>query len=211
MKRIVYTGLLSIAVIFTACNKQQQHGEVNDYAGDVGDINKTSVEEAKEANKDKTTVKENCADMIVEAAYDNNVMLQLSKVASQRASQKEVKVFAQQLVGDHSKTENQLMELASKHSVTLATYTKEKDLNQLKKLEGQKGEDFDITYLDAVVKHHENALDRLEELKECEDADLKSFASDHLSTMQKHLDLSKVMSEAAKKKTNEAYTEDPAP
>lgn len=195
--------MLSLAVMFTACDKHQQ-GEVEE----LNDMNKNTVEEAKNANEDKTTVKENCADLVVEAAHNNRKELMLSRVASDRASSKEVKVFAQQVIGDHAKTETELKDLAEKNSITLATDTRQDELDVQKKLEGKKGEDFDITYLDAMIDLHQKSVNRFEDMEECEAQDIKSLASQKLPVIQKHLDLAKMLSEAMKKKTKETYTEE---
>jgi putative membrane protein len=209
MKNIIYRGLLGIAVIFTACNKQQQ-GEVNDLNDPARDINKTTVDEAKQANKSNEAVKENCSGFVVEAAQHGKMEHELSSVASERAYSKEVKVLAQQLMGDHAKANSELKTIAEKKSIRLATEDEKKAGTAAGKVENEKGEAFDKAYLDLVVTHHRQSVRMYEDAEDCEDAEIKSFVSKNLPVLKKHLETAEMMQEAIKKRSNDGYTKEKA-
>ena len=207
MRHIICTGLLTFAMIFTACNKQQ--GEANK---EPNDINKNTVEEAKQANENNETVKPGCSEFVVEAAQHNKMELELSKIGSERASSKEVKVLAQQLMGDHSKAEAELGSIAEKKSIKLATENTKKHSSSADMLANKKGEDFDRSYLESVINMHEDAVKKFEDAAEdCEDAEIRSFASTNLPVLRKHLEMAKTMNESLKKRSKETYTNEKAP
>ena len=205
MRTIICTGMLAVAMIFTACNKQQ--GEADK---EPNDINKNTMDEAKQANESNDAVKEKCSDFVVEADQHGKMDYEMAKIANERASSKEVKVLALQMMGDHAKANAELESIAQKKNIKLATEANKGDAADADRLGKEKGEAFDKMYLDLTVMHHKRTVKMFEEAAEdCEDAEIKSFASSKLPVLKKHLDMAEVMHEGMKKKSNESYTSEP--
>ncbi len=125
---------------------------------------------------------------IKEAAIGGMEEVQLGQLAAQKASDPDVKSFGQKMVDDHSKANDQLKQLASQKGVTVASAlpaSKQKDVDQLSKLSGTA---FDKKYVSMMVKDHkEDVAEFKKESTKAKDADVKSWASTTLPTLQDHL------------------------
>ncbi len=125
---------------------------------------------------------------VKEAAIGGMEEVQLGQLAAQKASDPDVKSFGQKMVDDHSKANDQLKQLASQKGVTVASAlpaSKQKDVDQLSKLSGTA---FDKKYVSMMVKDHkEDVAEFKKESTKAKDADVKSWASTTLPTLQDHL------------------------
>jgi len=113
----------------------------------------------------------------------------LGKLAQQKATNPQVKSFADMMVKDHSKANDELMAIAKAKNITLPAAPDadhQKKLDDLSKLSGK---DFDKAYVDAMVDGHKKTLDLLKMgEKDCKDAELKAFATKTAPVVQMHLD-----------------------
>jgi putative membrane protein len=93
------------------------------------------------------------------------------------------------MVNDHSKANSELMSLTSGRGVTLPTALpadKQKHLDDMRKMTGKA---FDKHYMDMMVNDHKKTIADFEkEASAGSDADLKTFATKTLPTLQKHRD-----------------------
>jgi putative membrane protein len=144
-----------------------------------------------------TTTRESTAassdrDFVMTAAHDGMMEVELGRLALERASSPEVKQFAQRMIDDHSKANADLSTLASSKGLTVPAQMDAKQQAHLDKMKGDltkvSGMDFDHQYMKMMEKDHEKAV-RLFEKQSTngKDADLKSFASTTLPTLQSHL------------------------
>jgi putative membrane protein len=119
-------------------------------------------------------------------ADGNQDEVQLAQLAAQRASNPDVRNFAQQLVSDHTSMGSELQSLASTKNVKL-----DKDNNQsreYKRLSNKSGQDFDREFVDHMVDEHEKDIKDFEKAStDAKDTELRSFASKHLADLKQHL------------------------
>jgi putative membrane protein len=112
----------------------------------------------------------------------------LGKLALQKSTNTQIKDFANMMVTDHGKANDELMAIAKSKNITLpATVdsTHQKKMDDLAKLSGK---DFDKAYVDAMVDGHKKTLTLMQdEAKDGKDADLKAFAAKTAPTVQMHL------------------------
>jgi putative membrane protein len=142
---------------------------------------------------------------MTKAAGDGMAEVQLAQLATQRAANADVKSFAQMLVDDHTKANDELKGLAGQKSVTLpaeppaaakATY------DRLGKLSGAA---FDRAYTAEMVRDHQKAVALFtQESKTGHDADAKGWAAKTLPTLEHHLARAKEL--AGGPKTASAHT-----
>jgi putative membrane protein len=184
MKTIIRTVLLALPLFFAACNDNQ--GEVENEQ--THDVNKNNVEQAKEDNKNKDQHDNKCTDFVVEAAHSGMMEVEMGTAASEKAVNKEVKVFAQRMIADHSQANAELTQLAASKNITLPTAIEpEKKADADKMLKDTKN--FDKAYIDHMVADHKKAVELFEEASEkCEDAEIKNFATQKLQVLKKHLE-----------------------
>jgi putative membrane protein len=116
----------------------------------------------------------------------------LSQLALRFARDLEVKRFAQRMVIDHTKAGQQLMQIANARQIRLPEGMDEKHQKLFDKLKTLKGEEFDRTYMEAMVKDHEEAVSLFEsEAKDGKDAALKRMATNLEPAMKKHLEMAR--------------------
>lgn len=123
-----------------------------------------------------------------EAAQGGMAEVELGKLASDKTSHADVKKFAEMMVQDHTKANQQLMQLANKHGVTPPTELEGKHKKAQERLSGLSGDGFDKSYMDQMVKDHKETIDLFEkQAKRGKAADVKQFAEQTLPTLREHL------------------------
>ena len=123
-----------------------------------------------------------------EAAISSMAEVEHGRAATQNASAADVRQFAQRMVGDHSKANDELKDLASKKNVTLPAELDQKHRAMQEKLTKSKGAAFDQAYMAHMVSAHQQAVKLFEqEAKSGKDPDAKAWAAKTLPVLQEHL------------------------
>lgn len=124
---------------------------------------------------------------MTKAAQGGLMEIEVARIAQQKATSNEIKEFARKLEQDHSKANDQLKQIASQKNVELPT-DMGKHKEQVDKLNGKSGDQFDKAFMKMQVKHHKDDIGTFEkETNLGMDSDVKSFASSTLPTLQAHL------------------------
>ncbi|QDX21977.1 DUF4142 domain-containing protein [Pandoraea pnomenusa] len=113
--------------------------------------------------------------------------VQASQVAVRRSANPAVKRFAQQMVSDHSKTNEALRRLGAKKGVSVPNDAAvDPDIEALKR---KTGREFDVAYMAlAGPDAHERAVTLFQsEAEKGRDPDLRAFAQQTLPTLRHHL------------------------
>jgi putative membrane protein len=134
---------------------------------------------------------------VMEAAHIGMAEVAIGKVAADKASSADVKKFAQRMVDDHGKANDELKTLAQNKQITLPTSLDAAHQTTLDKLSKMSGDAFDRTYMQEMVNGHKKAVSMFQmESKSGADADVKAWAAKTLPTLEEHL---KVAQELSKK------------
>ncbi len=127
------------------------------------------------------------ADFWNKAAEGGMAEVELSKLAATKATNADVKKFAQKMVTDHTKANGELKTLAGKFNVTLPAELNSTHKSALEKLKGLSGADFDKAYVDAMVSDHNDAVNLFQsEADGGTTEELKAFAAKTLPTLKEH-------------------------
>jgi putative membrane protein len=122
------------------------------------------------------------------AAAGGMAEVKLGELATTNASSSDVKAFGQRMVDDHSKAGDKLKSIASKHNINLPMSMEAKDQAAYDRLSKLHGASFDRAYMQDMVKDHKTDVAEFQkEANSGRNADLKSFASETLPTLQEHL------------------------
>ena len=114
--------------------------------------------------------------------------VQLGQLATKQAASPDVKQFGQRMVDDHTKANKELATIAQGKNMPIATELDPKHRALADKLAKLQGVAFDREYLLGQVADHEQTIALFTtQIKEGQDADLKTFASETLPTLQDHL------------------------
>ncbi len=139
---------------------------------------------------------------VMEAAMGGMAEVELGRVAVERASSDSVKQFGQRMIDDHTRANEELMQLASSLGVTLPTALDAKHQALLAKMSRLSGAAFDREYMKQMVKDHEKSVALFQrEATRGSHADLKSFASQKLPTLQEHLQMARSMAMGGKNRS----------
>jgi putative membrane protein len=139
-------------------------------------------------------------DFVNKAAQGNTMEVQAGKLASQRALDPAVRSFAQQMVSDHSAANEKLKSLADQKQMPLAGDVSPAEHEELGKLEGLNGTEFDKAYSKLMVTDHTQDISEFEKaLKKATDPDVKAYAQETLPTLRHHLMLANRLSSAERK------------
>ena len=98
---------------------------------------------------------------IAEMAEDGMAEVQLGKLAAERASNADVKEFAQMMVQHHSKANEELKKIAGQLKVTPPTSLNQKHQALAAKLSKLQGAEFDREYMAEMVLGHEEVVNKL--------------------------------------------------
>ena len=136
-----------------------------------------------------------------DAALGGMAEVQLGKLATQKASRDDIKQFGQKMVDDHTKANDQLKELASKENIPIPDALDSKHQARIDKLSKLSGENFDKAFVKDQLKDHQAEIrDFSAEAQSGTDANVKTFASNVLPTLQQHLDQVKDLNKSEKNK-----------
>jgi putative membrane protein len=123
---------------------------------------------------------------VTKAADDGMAELNIAQLAAQRATNPDVKSFAQKLVDDHSKVNSELMSLDSQKNVKI-----DKDDGKdraYKRLSNKSGNDFDQEFVEHMIDEHEKDIKLFEKAaQDAKDSDVKNFAAKHVDHLRMHL------------------------
>ena len=123
----------------------------------------------------------------MKVAMDGMTEVELGQVALTKAESADVKTFAQKMVDDHSKANDELKTLASTKGVTLPTALGAKERKMIDDMSKLSGADFDRKYMEEMVKGHDKAVALFEkEAANGKDAETKAWADTTLPTLREH-------------------------
>lgn len=125
---------------------------------------------------------------VKKAAQGNLAEVQLGQLALQKSSSPQVKQFAQRMIDDHSKAEDQLKQVASQDNVTLPDSPNAQQKATKDRLEKLSGSQFDRAYMrDMVTDHTKDVSEFKMEAKNAKDPAVKNFASQTAPILESHL------------------------
>jgi len=126
-------------------------------------------------------------DFVSKAILGGLFEVQSSELAVSKASTPFVREFAQMLVLDHGDANRELGEIVRGKGGSVPTELDADHQGRLTTLRDLKGVDFDRQYRDMQVSAHTDAIVLFEKASnECEDAELKAFATKVLPTLRMH-------------------------
>ncbi len=212
MKKLLFAVAISVsAVVFAAdppsdTPKKTEQQPMNnpstigrsDDSDAMNDLPRTSpaagdVKAAKQA--DEASAKD--IECLAKLHHDNEMEIQMGKLARQNGQSKQVKQYGELLIKDHALADKQIMALAKKKNIDLtmpAPKTEEERaemqsaMDEMKRLETLKGEEFDREFAKMMVKDHQKAVDLIEgTLTQTQDAKVSSVLAKILPVLKEHL------------------------
>lgn len=187
-KNIFQIIILALVALFAACDSKK-----SDDSAEV-------AEDQNEAKYDDSDLEKD-SKRAVELADGGLYEVQLATMALTKAKSPEVKKFAQMMIDDHTKVNNELKEWAGKNGVTLPDIMSEE--KQKKYYDLERDEDvnkFDEKFMDEMVEDHKKDINKFEDIADdSKNTEFKSWAGEKLSTLRHHLSEAERIHDAVKK------------
>lgn len=172
---------------------QQDQSTTNTSAGTSGQGSNAGQTDRRSGmqNGMKTGMKISNSDrkFMTEAAAGGMKEVELGRVAAQKATNPEIKQFAEKMVEEHGKVNEELKTIAASKGVTLPSAPDARLQATLTKMQNLSGAEFDRAYLkEAGVKEHEKAEKLFREAStRGKDPETRAFAAKVLPAVQQHL------------------------
>jgi putative membrane protein len=129
---------------------------------------------------------------IREVTADNMLEVTLGQLAERKAENSEVRQFAQRMVADHNKLQNDWVSMASSNGMNFKTgfgKNHRKKLDQLQKLSGK---EFDRAYMTLMIQDHKDYVDYFrKEGRAARSAAVRNRVSSDLSILEQHWAMAK--------------------
>jgi putative membrane protein len=181
MKKLILAAILFTTVSFIACN---------------GSANTDSVTAAKDSNAvkiDSNVINDSVkrdVKFTVTAANGGMTEVQVSKLALTKSTNPDVTMFAQMMVTDHSKANDELTVLAATKNITLPIAISDDNQKKIDKLSAEGEKDFDKDYSDMMVDDHVSTVDLFKsEADNGNDSAIKAWATSTIPTLEHHLEM----------------------
>jgi putative membrane protein len=123
-----------------------------------------------------------------EAADGGMAEVELGQLAMEKASSSDVKEFAQRMITDHGKANDQIKQIALRKSIQLPSEPSAKNRATKARLAKLSGEQFDKAYMSDMLEDHKKDVAAFKaERTNGHDPDIKHFAAETLPTLEDHL------------------------
>ena len=123
---------------------------------------------------------------VQKAAQDGMTEVELGKVALAKSQNPEVRKFAQRMVTDHGKANQELAALASQKGIEAPKMLDAEHQAMVRDLEGKSGAAFDNEYSRHMNMDHMKAISLFEAASKSTDSDFAGFATKTLPTLKEH-------------------------
>jgi len=218
MKRIGILSVTFAAMLAVACGGDNRRDEANKPANDSAAVGTAG---SSDANRDTNRNVNNGARTWLEDRMKGGMAeVKLGEMASQRAQNADVKAFGRMMVQDHTKANEELKQMASKHDIQPPVAPEGDQADEANKLSEKKGAEFDKAYMDKMVDDHQKTLNALEDRLDKSgddknpqytpkktddpfDSELNQWAAKTAPTVQKHLDRAKQIQNKLDRRTTD--------
>ncbi len=162
--------------------------------GNTGSMSKTAT---------SSSLSSSDRNFLMKAAQGGMAEVDLGQLASQRASDPQVKQFAERMVADHGKANDQLKQIASSKNVTLPTDVPAAEKRERDRLAKLSGAQFDREYMSHMTSDHKKDTSLFRSAaKSAKDSEIKQFASTTLPTLEEHLQMAQSITKSTKSSAN---------
>lgn len=156
------------------------------------DTSATSTTATSTTGSAATTLSQQDQDFVMKAAQGGMAEVALGQMASTKATNADVKSFANRMVTDHGQANQELQQLATAKGVTLPADMGDEHKKASDHLSGLNGAEFDKMYMSHMVDDHDKDVSEFEKASQsAQDPDVKAWAAKTLPTLKEHQKMAK--------------------
>lgn len=158
-------------------------------------VKKPSESQLKMASQDGAIP----ATFVKKAALDGMAEVELGKIALSKSQDQKVKQFAERMVADHGKANDELASIAKSKGLTVPTALDPEHRSMIQSMNSKSGEAFDAAYSEHMNVDHAKAVALFQGAITGSDKDLAAFAKKTLPTLQEHKEMATRLASAESK------------
>lgn len=153
------------------------------------------ADEKNKASADKENMPFSDETFVKKAACDGMAEVKMSQWVVDNGSNADVKKFAQQMIADHTKANEELKAAAKSAGVTCPAEVSDKHKKEMKAFMELKGRDLDKKFVEHAVKDHKKDVAFFTMAGEkLQNNELKNFAARTLPVLKGHLQMAETLS-----------------
>lgn len=137
---------------------------------------------------------------VEKAATSGMAEVELGRLALMKSRDENVREFAQRMVTDHTKANQELAAIAKTKGIEPPKSLDPEHQSHLKMLRDKNGEAFDAAYSEHMNMDHSKAIALFEGASKSTDGDLAGFAQKTLPTLKEHKQMAEKLPADGKKK-----------
>ena len=205
MKKSLIVSLLSLGLVAMGCSSNNKAATADNSSSaqpassssaqpaassDNSSAANTSSSSSNNSSSSASTGSNSNPDQhfITEAAKGNRAEVQLGKMMVSKATDPNVKKFAQMMVDDHTKALNELQQLAQNKNITLPDGLPDDAKDLQDKVSNESGKQLDKDYMDGMVQDHQKDVQEFQDASQnAQDKDVKQWATKMVPKLQQHL------------------------
>ena len=169
MRALTFAGLICLSVLAFGCETNGS-GPYGSQSGKSNSNRETATMPAQVAGSDR--------EFAMKAAMGGKHEVELGRLAADRASNSEVKAFANRMIEDHSRAGDDLMQVNSRLGITESSDEEASFQQVVTRLSSLKGVEFDRAYMSEMVDDHTKDVAEIENYaNNGSNPDLKAWAS----------------------------------
>jgi len=178
----MFSGMLMALTLLSACPAEQNS------KNDRNDV-EAQRQEAR-SNKMQSRLDTATLNFLGKTQQGGMTEIELGQLALKRSSNQQVKNFANQLINDHSKANQEVGDLASLKQATLPNALSTEQQAIYNRLQSLSGSAFDREFLKVNIKAHQDTIDSFQEQATYgPDMDVRAMADKTLPTLKMHLQM----------------------
>jgi len=136
---------------------------------------------------------------VAKASLAGLAEVEFGKLGTERATNDQVKKFAQRMVTDHTRANMELKRLATNKGYTCADQLDQKHRMVAERLATFTGPAFDREFMSQMLKDHKEAVSLFSaEAKNGKDEDLRAWATKTLPILKQHLEMARELAQQQK-------------
>jgi len=128
------------------------------------------------------------AEFIRDVGADNQMQIQLAQMARDKAKNKQVRDFAERLVTDHTRLQDQWSQLASSNGMPSKAGMGPRHREKIDQLRKVSGKNFDKAYMVLMIQQHQDEVSYWQnEGRDSKSAEVRRLVNAGLPTLEQHL------------------------
>lgn len=121
--------------------------------------------------------------------HGNQMEIDMGKLAQEKGESKDIKAFGKALVKDHTAADKKVTALAKEQNIDLSANTPSMPMDEMNKLKGMSGAEFDRAFAQAMLDDHQKEVDDAKAAQErTTDPKLKKLLTATIPVLEKHRD-----------------------